>query len=83
MTKYPQCMINIPVQNGFNLSSSKTVQRVLLDVEAQLAGKGRVLLRPSGTEPMVRVMVEGADSVQVEALTKQLAAVVSQAVMNT
>ncbi len=79
MTKYPQCMINIPVQNGFNLSHSKTVQRAVLDVEAQLAGKGRVLLRPSGTEPLVRVMVEGGDADQVALLAHGLADVVTQA----
>ncbi len=80
MTKYPQCMINIPVQNGFNPSHSKTVQRAVLDVEAQLAGKGRVLLRPSGTEPLVRVMVEGRDAGQVALLAHGLADVVTQAI---
>jgi len=79
MTKYPQCMINVPVQNGFNLSHSKAVQRAVLDVEAQLAGKGRVLLRPSGTEPLVRVMVEGRDADQVTLLAQSLAGVVTEA----
>jgi phosphoglucosamine mutase len=49
-------------------------------VEIELKGKGRVLLRPSGTEPVVRVMVEGEDVTQVEKLTNQLAEVVEESV---
>ena len=48
------------------------------DTEQQLAGRGRVLLRPSGTEPVVRVMVEGEDEHIVTSLTEQLAEVVSR-----
>ena len=48
-------------------------------VEAQLNGRGRVLLRPSGTEPVVRVMIEGEDLAQVNALTEELAEIVANA----
>jgi phosphoglucosamine mutase len=51
--------------------------------ETTLAGKGRVLLRSSGTEPKLRVMVEGQDAGQVHALAEQLAAAVRQAIANT
>ena len=49
------------------------LRQAVSDVEAELAGKGRVLLRPSGTEPLVRVMVEGLDGAQVERLCQRLA----------
>jgi phosphoglucosamine mutase len=56
------------------------VQQALRDVERQLAARGRVLLRSSGTEPVVRVMVEGADAGEVQLLAQQLADTVRAAV---
>ena len=80
MTKYPQLMINVKLAQRFNLAQSKAVQAAVQDAESQLNGQGRILLRASGTEPLVRVMVEGHDQIQVEALAKQLAAVVTEAI---
>ena len=80
MTKYPQRMINVKLARSFDVAKSKAIQDAVQDAQAQLNGQGRILLRPSGTEPLVRVMVEGTDTVQVEALAKQLAAVVIHAV---
>lgn len=80
MTKYPQRMINVKLARSFNLAQSKTVQDAMQAAEMQLNGQGRILLRPSGTEPLVRVMVEGHDMSQVESLVKHLAAVVTEAV---
>jgi phosphoglucosamine mutase len=79
MHKYPQCMINVPVREKGNLTSD-TVQQAVSSAEQRLAGRGRVLLRPSGTEPVVRVMVEGEDESQVRQEADQLAAVVAAAV---
>ncbi len=79
MTKFPQTMINVRLENRFSPDDSEHVQNAVRDVEAQLAGRGRVLLRPSGTEPVIRVMVEGDDAPQVETLAKQLADIVAQA----
>lgn len=79
MSKYPQCMINVKLTRRFDIARSKSVQDAVQDAQAQLNGKGRVLLRPSGTEPLVRVMVEGTDTVQVDALAKHLADVVTHA----
>ena len=76
MRKYPQSMINVRMAKKTDLTDNDTVNKAIADVEAQLAGKGRVLLRPSGTEPVVRVMVEGRDPVEVDRLTRQLASVV-------
>jgi phosphoglucosamine mutase len=82
MTKYPQTLINVRLKGGFDLNASETIHQAVADAEQELAEHGRVLLRPSGTEPLVRVMVEGEDAVQVERLAKQLAEVVEQAVAN-
>jgi len=76
MSKYPQTMINVAVAGGADVASSSSVQEAVADVEATLAERGRVLLRPSGTEPLVRVMIEGEDAVEVERLATRLAAVV-------
>ncbi len=80
MSKYPQHMINVPVSNGVDLEATPAVQEAVRSVEQRLAGKGRVLLRPSGTEPVVRVMVEGEDQQQVIKEADQLAAKVAASV---
>ena len=76
MSKYPQHMINVRVAGKVDLASSAPIQAAISEVESTLGDGGRVLLRPSGTEPLVRVMIEGEDAGQVTALTEQLAAVV-------
>lgn len=80
MTKLPQHMVNVPITRGSDVHASPIVRQAVASVEAELTGKGRVLLRPSGTEPVVRVMVEGADAAQVATLAQQLADVVASAV---
>ena len=82
MIKYPQCMVNVPVVPGFDVSKSTVVQEAYKDVLSTLQEEGRVLLRPSGTEPVIRVMVEGADSGQVQSLANQLAEVVARAAVS-
>lgn len=73
MSKFPQCMVNVPINEQFDLNSLPPVQQAINEVEQELADKGRVLLRPSGTEPVVRVMVEGEDAAQVNMLAQRLA----------
>ena len=73
MTKYPQVMINVPVAGKVNLEEYPAVATAVAKVEGQLGERGRVLLRPSGTEPKVRVMVEGDDATEVETLCAGLA----------
>jgi len=75
MQKFPQTMINVPVsESGRQLfRDSDVINRAVRDVEAELNGKGRVILRPSGTEPLIRVTLEGANPSQVERLANQLA----------
>lgn len=73
MDKYPQCMVNVPIASKINPSDFPQIQQAVETAEAELAEKGRVLLRPSGTEPLIRVMVEGQDDSQVETLAHQIA----------
>lgn len=60
---FPQCMINVPVKPGFNWQDYAAVTTAVDASAARLGGRGRVLLRPSGTEPVLRVMVEAEDAV--------------------
>lgn len=76
MHKYPQTMINVRIKEKIDVDSNPVIQAAVKDVESQLAGKGRVLLRPSGTESLIRVMIEGRDPVEVDLLARELAGVV-------
>jgi len=58
---YPQVLINVETHNKIDLEKNQSIQDAVKKVEVQLNSKGRVLLRPSGTEPKIRVMVEGED----------------------
>lgn len=75
--KLPQVLVNVGGVDKSAISTSDAVQRAVLDAEKELAGYGRVLLRPSGTEPVIRVMVEAATSDDAERLAGAIAAVVS------
>jgi phosphoglucosamine mutase len=79
MTKYPQRMRNVKMRQKIDPMAIPAVAAAVREVEAQLGSDGRVLLRPSGTEPVVRVMVEGRDEGTVTALTDQLAEAVEAA----
>jgi len=78
MFKYPQIMINVPIADSEagDIERQPEVAEAVAEVERRLAGQGRVVLRPSGTEPVVRVMVEGRDEDTVRALAEDLAGVV-------
>ncbi|ADC63187.1 phosphoglucosamine mutase [Allochromatium vinosum] len=73
---YPQVLVNVRLDQPRDVLSLPEVQDAVASAESELAGRGRVLLRPSGTEPLVRVMVEGSDRPQVERLAEHLAGVV-------
>jgi len=78
MTVYPQVLVNVPGVDQHALDGDAGVADAVRAAEAQLGDTGRVLLRPSGTEPLVRVMVEAADHEAAAAIAEQLAAVVRQ-----
>lgn len=78
MNLYPQTMINVPIDKEIDLLSQSDIQASLKAAESKLGDRGRVLLRASGTEPLIRVMVEGEDEVLVDKLARELAACVSE-----
>jgi phosphoglucosamine mutase len=78
--KYPQTLVNVPVEGPADaMLEAPAVRSVVDQVKAELAETGRVLLRPSGTEPLVRVMVEGRDLDQIEAAAARIAGVIRSA----
>ncbi len=82
MSKYPQKLTNVRL-GSFSpqeVMANDAVKRAVREAEVEMGSAGRVLLRPSGTEPLIRVMVEGADGALVEQLTRQIADVVAEAV---
>jgi phosphoglucosamine mutase len=78
MTKYPQILVNVRVADKTKLAGNAAIEQVVKDVEAELVGNGRVLVRPSGTEPIVRVMAEGPDEAQLQQLVDRIAQVVER-----
>ena len=80
MTKMPMLMINVPLPGDVDPMNSEQVTHAVEQAEAELKGEGRVLLRPSGTEPLIRVMVEGSNEALVLKLTQDIADKVASAV---
>jgi phosphoglucosamine mutase len=76
LTLFPQTMINVRVQPGTDWKQNQALQDGIASAEARLQGRGRVLIRASGTEPLLRVMVEADDAALAEGLAKELAALV-------
>lgn len=80
MSLFPQTMVNVTIADRDKLENNPVIASAVISAEKKLAGKGRVLLRPSGTEPVVRVMVEGEDKLLVDSLAADIAQVVAEAV---
>ena len=76
MHKLPQTLINVTVPEGFVLEQSDAVQQESQRVQALLEGRGRLVLRPSGTEPLIRIMIEGADAAENQRLAEGIAEVI-------
>lgn len=79
---YPQRLINVAMPKGVTWSSHPAITAAKAQVERELGAEGRVLLRASGTEPLLRVMVEGRDSTTVDSAAEKLAAEVASAISN-
>jgi phosphoglucosamine mutase len=75
----PQVLVNVRISKGFDLTAHPTIGEACRRVESELEGRGRLLLRPSGTEPVIRVMVEGDDTVAIDALADEVADAIRQA----
>jgi len=78
MEMLPQVLINVKIAQKVNLDDHPEIQKAVNLATEKLGDRGRVLLRPSGTEPLIRVMVESYDQAQTESLAKELAEVVQR-----
>ena len=78
MLKFPQKLVNLPVRERRDLSAMPSVQATISRITNELGNRGRVLVRYSGTEPLIRVMVEGEHPPQVEAYVEEIAAALRQ-----
>jgi phosphoglucosamine mutase len=78
LTAYPQVLMNLRVQQRVDLKSLPEVARVMADVERRLAGNGRLLVRYSGTEPLLRVMLEGKDQAEIRRWAEEIIDAVKQ-----
>jgi phosphoglucosamine mutase len=79
MPKYPQTMVNVRTDKRLDPDQSPQIREAVTAAEGELADTGRIVLRASGTEPVIRVMVEGQDEQQVVSVARKLAAVVADA----
>ena len=80
LSKYPQTLVNVKIAERIDITINQPIQQAVKDAEQQLGDSGRVLLRASGTEPLIRVMVEGQDEQQVHSIAGELADVVRSSI---
>jgi len=80
LVMYPQVLLNVEVPRGFDWRKHESIVHAQAAAEKSLVGKGRVLLRPSGTEPVLRVMVEGEPREAIESAAQSIASAVRRAV---
>ena len=80
MTKFPQILVNVRLPKKVDISKNATINAAVVDAERVLDGTGRVLLRPSGTEPLIRVMAEGENQALVQQQVDTIARVVEEQV---
>jgi phosphoglucosamine mutase len=77
MQKYPQAVLNVPIEDDFNITNHPLIIEAIDKAETDLQNTGRILIRPSGTEPLVRVMVEASDPEMVDKIVNRVAKVVA------
>ncbi len=82
MPKYPQVLLNVEVERRFDPMADDAVRAIALEVERRFEGRGRIVLRASGTEPLIRVMVEGYDAALVKNGAREIARVVEAVAKN-
>ena len=78
MTTYPQLLVNVRVATKEGWEDNKAIAEAIAKGEAELGNDGRILVRPSGTEPLIRVMAEGSDQAQLETICNAIADVVKK-----
>lgn len=77
MTKYPQTLLNVPVKDKNGWEENRAIQEVVAKYTEELGDNGQILVRASGTEPLIRIMVEGPSQLQLEEIAGKIAAVVN------
>jgi phosphoglucosamine mutase len=78
MTRLPQVLVNVRVKDKTGWDQNPAIKAVITEVETQLGDNGRVLVRPSGTEPLIRVMAEGPDEKELKSLVEKIIDVVTE-----
>ena len=78
-TPLPQVLVNVRIKKGFDIAAHQAINDACERVEQALIGRGRLLLRPSGTEHVIRVMVEGDETVAIDSLANEVAEAIRQA----
>src|SRR5699024_3103585 len=78
MKKYPQGLVNVKVSDRFGVEENTKVEEIITKVEGEMNGEGRILVRPTGTEPLVRVMVEAKTEEDAERYVNSIAEVVKR-----
>ena len=80
MTRYPQVMVNLHISNEGKLQfyTSPAIKAAMEEAKRALGDSGRIVVRPSGTEPLIRVMTEGMDHAQIESVARSVASVIEQ-----
>jgi phosphoglucosamine mutase len=80
LTKFPQVLVNVPVRDKPALETIPGLAERIREIEAGLDGRGRILVRYSGTEPLARVMIEGEDRAEIEGLARSVARLIERAI---
>ena len=78
MTKYPQVLINVRVATKTGWEDNDIIKAAIVTAEGELGAEGRVLVRASGTEPLIRVMAEGPDQEALQALCQEIADIIGR-----
>ena len=78
MTTYPQLLVNVTVGTKDGWEENEKIQKAIAEGDAELGDTGRILVRPSGTEPLIRVMAEGPDQEQLDRICHRIADIVKQ-----
>ena len=78
MTSYPQLLVNVTVRTKDGWEENAAIRQAIAEGDAELGENGRILVRPSGTEPLIRVMAEGPDQAQLDVLCHRIAKVVKE-----
>ena len=78
MTTYPQLLVNVKVATKEGWETNEAIKEAIAEGDKELGENGRILVRPSGTEPLIRVMAEGPDQAQLDRICHAIADVVKK-----